>query len=535
MTMAVGFLSLPTELICHILILLHPRDISRCAMTCNIFWLVVQNSVYIQYKLEIYAQGLISTGTVTMNSTGAFRKSLCSLKKLASLWRSDFHATTTFETVVTTAATYLPVSWEHMLPIQNVQCGLWWSDSPEEDEFYIQGCGTNPTLSQTWPIGDAKGFFTFDPLQDLMVVCSEPDDDVAVTDAKQDYHVCWVEFRLASSQRPHPSAACTSLECKHTFDAPGYYFAAISPPVICGDHVFILYDIEDTGGCHPEPVPGMLIQVINWRKGYVNRHFLCQLDFCELDLFYPVDEQKFVIIGPESIHLYTLQGLNGPPQCRIIYHLPKILHLSSCDSKIFVHGHPSLHGKAAHPGLMPSYVPSLESQIMVVEFLPEEEKDAILVIDMAIFSDKALRSDMLVDIPWSDWGPQYACYFPHHESYHISVFGSKMAYALPQDRIPDPDQTLEGLSSEGYIYVHIWDFNKRVIARSESVDDPDSPDFRICKPGQIIDSFGEDIVSNRAYIATVCRTPFPAAGSCIFLEQDRLTVTRTDVGPDITE
>lgn len=105
---------------------------------------------------------------------------------------------------------------------------------------------------------------------------------------------------------------------------------------------------------------------------------------------------------------------------------------------------------------MPSYVPSLESQIMVLEFLPRAGT-SILVIDMAIFSDMALRSDMLVDIPWSDWGPQYACYFPHHESYHISVFGSKMAYALPQDRIPDPDQTLEGLSSEGYLYVHIWD------------------------------------------------------------------------------
>ncbi|KAG1825240.1 hypothetical protein EV424DRAFT_1602907 [Suillus variegatus] len=388
MTMAVGFLSLPTELICHILILLHPRDISRCAMTCNIFWLAVQNSVYIQYKLEIYAQGLISTGTVTMNSTGVFRKTLCSLKKLASLWRSDFHATTTFETVVTTTATYLPVSWEHVLPIQNVKCGLWWSDSPEEDEFYIQGCGTNPTLSRTWSIGNAERFFTFDPLQDLMVVCSDP-DDISVTDGKQDHHVCWVEFRLASSQRPHPSAACTSLEFKHTFDAPGDYCAALLPPVICGDHVFILYDIEHTECCHPDPVPGMFIQVINWRKGYVNR--------------------KFVIIGPDSIYLYTLQGLDGPPQRRIIYHLPKILHLSLNDSEIIVHGHPSLHGKAAHPGLMPSYVPSLESQIMVVEFLPMEGKAAILVIDMTIFSDMALRSDMLVDIPWSDWGPQYTC------------------------------------------------------------------------------------------------------------------------------
>ncbi|KAG1825256.1 hypothetical protein EV424DRAFT_1643500 [Suillus variegatus] len=518
MTMAVGFLSLPTELICHILILLNPRDISRCALTCNIFWLVVRNSVYIQYKLEIYAQGLISTGTATMNSTGISRKTLCSLKKLASLWRSDFHATTTFETVVTTATT-----WQPMLPIQDVKCGLWWSHSPKEDKLYIQGCGTNLMLSRTWSIGYVEGFFTtFDPLQDLMVVCSKPDDCVTVTDAEQNHHVCRVQFRLASSQRPHPSAVCSSLECKHTFDAPGHYRAALSPPVICGDRVFIVYEMEDMDNWL---VSGMFIQVINWRKGYVNRHFLCQPDIYDQHCFYPVDEQKFVIIGPEgSIYLYTLQGLNGPPQCRIIYHPPTIPHLSLSESNIVVRGHPSLLGKAARPGLMPSYVPSLESQIMVLEFL-SEAGDAILVIDMAIFSDMALHSDMLVEIPWSDWGPQYACYFPHHESYDISVFGSKMAYALPQDHIPDPGQRLEELSNEGYFYVHIWDFNKRVIALSESVNDPDSPDLHICKPGQIIDSSGKDIFSNRAYIATVCRTSFPTAGFNIFLEQDRLTVT----------
>ncbi|KAG2153560.1 uncharacterized protein EDB93DRAFT_1135459, partial [Suillus bovinus] len=118
MIMAVGFLSLPAELICHILILLSPRDISRCAMTCNTFSVVVQNSVHIQYKLEINAQGLISTETTTMNSTGVSRKTLCSLKKLASLWRSDFRATTTFEAVV-------PIDFPSPWPLQSGKCGLW--------------------------------------------------------------------------------------------------------------------------------------------------------------------------------------------------------------------------------------------------------------------------------------------------------------------------------------------------------------------------------------------------------------------------
>ncbi|KAG2037586.1 hypothetical protein BDR03DRAFT_956972 [Suillus americanus] len=103
--MVVGFLSLPTELICHILILLNSRDINRCAMTCNTFRTAVWNSVNIQYKLEIYAQGLISTKTDTMNSISISRK-MHSLKKLAYLWRSDFHANTIFETVVTATMSF---------------------------------------------------------------------------------------------------------------------------------------------------------------------------------------------------------------------------------------------------------------------------------------------------------------------------------------------------------------------------------------------------------------------------------------------
>ncbi|KAG2153546.1 uncharacterized protein EDB93DRAFT_1135396 [Suillus bovinus] len=176
--------------------------------------------------------------------------------------------------------------------------------------------------------------------------------------------------------------------------------------------------------------------------------------------------------------------------------------------QVIIHGHPSFRGKAARPGLVPSYVPSLESQIMVLQYL-SKARNAILVIDMAIFSNMALHSDMPVKIPYYRYG--------------ISVFGSKMAYALPQDYIPDPGQRLKRLATEGHFYVHIWDFNKRVLARSD-INDPDSPDLRICK-SQMTDSFGKDIFSSRAFIATVCRTPFPTGDSCIFLEQDRLTVT----------
>ncbi|KAG1779646.1 hypothetical protein EV702DRAFT_1043567 [Suillus placidus] len=90
---------------------------------------------------------------------------------------------------------------------------------------------------------------------------------------------------------------------------------------------------------------------------------------------------------------------------------------------------------------------------------------------MTIFSDMALHSDMPVEIPWSNWGPQHAYYFPHHESHHISVFGSKMAYALPQDRIPDPGQRLEGLSVLTIPTHQIFSFASQISSRIYAFSD----------------------------------------------------------------
>ncbi|KAG2358002.1 hypothetical protein BDR07DRAFT_312546 [Suillus spraguei] len=266
MPMAVEFLSLPTELICHILILLNPRDISRCAMTCNTFLVAVRNSVEIQYKLEIYAQGLISTETATtasVNSDSISRK-MCSLKKLASLWQSDFYANTIFETMVTAAIPYIPIVPS---PIQSVKCGPWWTDP--FSKFCDRDYRMRPKLSLTWSINDPyqqhwlPDFITFDPVQDLIVMFSSP-DGVTVTNAEQDHHVFSVEFVLGSSHCPHPNAARAALECKHTFNASGFYCAYLAAkPIICGDHVFVFYHMGAV-------VSGTFIQVINWRKGYAN-------------------------------------------------------------------------------------------------------------------------------------------------------------------------------------------------------------------------------------------------------------------------
>lgn len=167
---------------------------------------------------------------------------------------------------------------------------------------------------------------------------------------------------------------------------------------------------------------------------------------------------------------------------------------------------------------------------MVLEILPLSWP-VMMVIDVAMFSEKVIRSETPVEIPWLDWGPKYTWCFPHHPSHRISVFGSKMAYTLPLDRTPEPGQRVGALSPDAHFYVHIWDFNKRLIARLLNTHDLDSTEFLVCKPGWLAQScFDEELTSNRPYIASVCAEPFSMHRfDRVFLEQDRLTLTRVGV------
>ena len=228
-----------------------------------------------------------------------------------------------------------------------------------------------------------------------------------------------------------------------------------------------------------------------------------------------------IICGKGFLILYTLRELDGLPQRRITYLLPEMQRYFSISYTI--HGTPSFQCMAARPGLMPDYIPSPEVQYMVLEVI-SPGGPVILVIDPTVFSEQAIQSATPMEVPWSEWGPKYTCCFPHHPTHRISVFGSKMAYALPRDHTPEPGERVEGIYKQDHFYVHIWDFNKRVAARAES-----SNDHRVLvrKPGLVAQScFVGDMFSDRRYMAAVCRSRFAVRGfKRIFLEQDRLTLT----------
>ncbi|KAG2071510.1 hypothetical protein BDR04DRAFT_1098308 [Suillus decipiens] len=532
-TTPVGILSLPAELICHILLLLHFKDLSCCVLACKTFWHAAQNFADIQFLFELYAQGLTETPSLDWVDVSS---KMYSLKTLASMWRSDFHLNTIFEETAT-----VDIAGD-ILRMQSVKCGLWWMYSEVTGRLFIRGYDTNTKLSQTLPgpsLVSQENFIMLtsvvvDPLQDLVVI-------VLGSTNTQDHDVFSVAFQLASSRSPHPDSACNSLKCKHPCDTvPDINIVLLAGrPAICGDRIIVLYYTRNLNLLGTVATSNIFIQVIDWRKGRVKGYPLCELGGKGAN-FHLLDEQRIVVIGPEGrMALYTLPELDGSPQRRTVYILPRVQQ--GLDFYLYpgqltlnpvyaIHASPSFHGAAARSNLTPDYITSLESQIIVLEVLSSAWQ-VILVIDMVIFSEKAIRFETSVEIPWSEWGPKYARCFPHHPSHRISVFGSKMAYALPQDRTPEPGQRLERLYAEGSFYVHIWDFN-RAIARSERSDnvyDYNSLARPIRRPGRLAQTCfnkdDENIITNLPYTTAVCPTGFSTRYfDQFFLEQDRLSL-----------
>jgi hypothetical protein len=145
---------------------------------------------------------------------------------------------------------------------------------------------------------------------------------------------------------------------------------------------------------------------------------------------------------------------------------------------------------------------------------------------MVIFLETAISPGSPVEIPWSDWGPQYTCCFPIELSHPISVFGSKLACVFLWIILPDLDKDQKKIPSQKHVYVHIWDFNKRVIARAQNTCDRTLQNPLIRLPGRLTQScFDGDIISNHPYTAAVCHTPFPSEHfGGLFFEHDRFTL-----------
>lgn len=98
---------------------------------------------------------------------------------------------------------------------------------------------------------------TVDILQDLVDMVASPEFVFAIDVEQDHYYIFWVEFRSASSQRPHPV---------HTFDAPDDHLVSVVGQLeVYDDSVFVYRCVGNTGDIASRTTS---IQVIDRRKGH---------------------------------------------------------------------------------------------------------------------------------------------------------------------------------------------------------------------------------------------------------------------------
>jgi len=188
-----------------------------------------------------------------------------SLEKLASLWRSNFHVKAVAELRLRTTEG----RWK---------CGFWWEWPGLSDKFFIWDCNAGseelaPCQEVPMHTGTrrSEGYMldkvVVDPLQDLMVLLYSSRFHEAATSniPSRQYNEFLVEFRSLSSQLPHPHSVCTSLVHKHDIERHRDFRQAHCDPLICGDRMIVPCYSE-----HDYQKQRIFIQVINWRKGYIN-------------------------------------------------------------------------------------------------------------------------------------------------------------------------------------------------------------------------------------------------------------------------
>jgi hypothetical protein len=182
------------------------------------------------------------------------------------MWQSDFHLNLVYEEIVA-------VNDSDSLDMQSVKCGVWWMYAGHR--LFIRWCDTNTKPPQTWLEQSLLASMSWgdmwplaiDPLQDLQVAVATSHNNPY----DQERHIFSLVFQLASSQRPHPDAVCTSLKCKHPCVVrPGCWLQFVDRPAICGDRVVVVYYTNHLSSVGNTLTSNISIQVIDWRKGHAN-------------------------------------------------------------------------------------------------------------------------------------------------------------------------------------------------------------------------------------------------------------------------
>ncbi|KAH7928596.1 hypothetical protein BV22DRAFT_1110357 [Leucogyrophana mollusca] len=424
-------LSLPLELLCHILGELDAYDLVSIRMICKVLKEAIDGSEALQYILDLRYYQTIAVDSTEKELPVAARRT--QLKQREAAWHKLQYR----------SRCDLPLP--AMGPIYEFVDGIYGN--------YVQGkihfvqlpsieqpkAGSSWThLAFEWNLVD----ITFSPPQDLLAI-------VAIAADGQE-HPYDIHLRTLSSNEPHPLAAVTVLQALDR-DHVAPVISEPGGPVkiqVVGDYIGLLCrDIMVEGDS-----VGAYLQVWDWKSknGY---QFILQFQDGADDFSFLSDDTFLLLTVDGGIELHSFQDLRQPPQVTGRYALPGLMK-DWVYSYAFMSGNPTpgstfpfFDGAPYRPPQI--FHPRMEDQLLVFFVAVSRESNEADTHSFVFFIHRSTLFNLQkivhqhnpdldvtkAPVPWPAWGPNYTRWFTQRETtdWQHSIYGHRTIETINDD------------------------------------------------------------------------------------------------------
>ncbi|KAG2127608.1 uncharacterized protein EDB93DRAFT_1270125 [Suillus bovinus] len=444
--------SLPEELLSHILSFLPWQDILRCTTLCKALRQTYLSSSELQYITEMGGQQLLP---VFINHRIPFSKRLQLLRDKSHAWsKFDTHS---FEII------YIPVPFHTRVTVSIVSGhACFWKPTMHSSKIFpIVPKPLQQTIERDFspdslcslPKQNQSDFdvlnVLMDPVQNLIAI-------VYATVIRNGGLVYdkgyYIDLVALDGDCTHPQAAGRTLFLSNLPTRSDFITKSTKIEGL-GRHIALrLFD-----GDQP-PIPSFAsrwwLQIWDWQHSTTSNCILggpiLDPDFDEIDICF-LGHDRF-LVSNDDLKLYSIEDMSRAPLLLTRFLLPSSavnLRCFTLTDDIARSSHPQMHA--------PQVAWISDPKHRLISLITWDSELYFIISTRIFFELDFVNSER---IPWESWGPLNARIFPHQSSCKLGVSGSRALYAFTVG----VEESDDGLIEIEY-RLHLMDFSPLAIAR----------------------------------------------------------------------
>ncbi|KAG1794798.1 uncharacterized protein HD556DRAFT_1367175 [Suillus plorans] len=495
-------LSLPSELILHILSFLPWQDIIRCTSLCKALREIYLLSSELQYITELGGQQLLPV----LNGSLPVSERLQLLRDKARAWsKFDVHSSESI---------FIPVQFRRRTKVSvvNGHACFWKPTMHSGKIFPIVPRPLQQTIERDFspdslcsiPTQRQSDFdvlnVLMDPVQNLLAI-------VYVTVVRNGGLVYdeayYIDLVALDGDCTHPQAAGRTLFLS---DLPKRKNFVTKSTKIEGFGRHIALRLFDDQLRIPSFTSRWWLQIWDWQHSTTSKCILSgpivDPDFNEIDVCF-LGNDRFLVVN-DDLKLYSIEDMSHPPRFLARFLLPaSVVNLRCLTPTNDI-------ARSPHPSQATWISDPKHRLISLVTW----NSELYFIISTRIFFEADFVDSERTKIPWESWGPPNAHVVPHRFSCKLSVSGSRALYAFASGV-----ELNDGLIATEY-RIYLMDFSPSAVKRHHE----QGLGRMVNKPSKVENvKTGECITTSMPYVEVVSHKTF-SHGEFVemWLDRDRL-------------